>query len=114
MLFAYTAPVMKMQSTPIFFPMGSWSFLTGEKGRARIARSLTVLVKAAVWYITLILPGHPGNSKGSVPQLSEIGLHWNSVAKKMAIHQRVTYAAITQIKILKVRVEFAGVTKIRQ
>ena len=105
---------MKIQSTPIFFAMGSWSFLTGEKGRARIAKSLIILVKAAVWYIASIFPRHPGSSRGLVPQSSEIGLHWNSVAKKIAIHQRVTYVAITQIEILKVRVEFAGVTKIRQ
>ena len=105
---------MKMQSTPIFFSMGSWSFLTGEKGRARIAKSLMVLVKAAVWYITLIFPGQPVSCMGLVPQFSDMGLHWNRVAKKMAIHQRVTYVAITQIAILKVRVEFAGVTNIRQ
>ena len=86
----------------------------GKKGSARIAKPLMVLVSAAVLYMMPIFEGQPGSCKGLVPQLSEIGLHWKRVAKKMLIHQRSTKVAIAQIAILRPREESAGVMKIRQ
>lgn len=94
---------MKIHSTAIFLDMGSWSLRMGKKGRARITISLTRLVNAAVSYMTLMFSTQPGSCKGFVPQLSEIGLHWKRVAKKMLIHHRSTYVPITQIATLKLR-----------